>query len=85
MHGHGRPGTMNAGFITRPGDDAAPPEPADQHRTSPQGRSGQLFDRGEESIHVQVQDPATGADPGIDTVHGVDGIAPAWRSCRPKP
>ena len=58
MHRHGRPGAEHPSFIARAGHHPPAAQAADQHRPAPQGRSGELFDGGEERVHVQVQHPA---------------------------
>ena len=58
MHRHGRARSVNPGLVAGAGHHAAAAETADQHRAAAQGRSGQLLDRREERVHVEVQDPA---------------------------
>ena len=58
MHRHGRARPEDPGLVAGAGHHAAAAETADQHRAAAQGRSGQLLDRREERVHVEVQDPA---------------------------
>ena len=59
MHRHRRSGAVHPGLVAGAGDHAAPAEPADQHRPAAQGGPGQLLDRREERVHVEVQHPAS--------------------------
>ena len=58
MHRHRRPGAVHPGLVAGAGDHAASAQPADEHRASAQRRAGQLLDRREERVHVEVQHPA---------------------------
>ncbi|SKT49582.1 Uncharacterised protein [Mycobacteroides abscessus subsp. abscessus] len=61
MHRHGRTGSEDPGLVARAGYHAAPTGAADEHRTTTQGGPGQLLDRSEEGVHVEVQNPSTGS------------------------
>ncbi|CNY56421.1 Uncharacterised protein [Mycobacterium tuberculosis] len=74
MHRHGRSGTVGPRFIARAGHHTSPTQPANQHRPPPQGRPGELFDRGEKRIHVQVQHPA-----GLHTRDAIWGYRASFR------
>jgi len=58
MHRHRRPGAEHPRFIAGAGHHTPATQAADQHRPALQRRSGELFDGGEERVHVQVQYPA---------------------------
>ena len=58
MHRHRRPRTEDPGLIAGSGHDSAAAQAANQHRTPPQGRPGELLDGREERIHIQVQHPS---------------------------
>ena len=61
VHGHRRSGAEHPGLVARARDHAATAEPADQDRPATQGGPGQLLDRREERVHVEVQHPAVHA------------------------
>ena len=61
VHGHRRSGAEHPGLVARARDHAATAEPADQDRPATQGGPGQLLDRREERVHVEVHHPAVHA------------------------
>ena len=58
VHRHRRPGAENPRFVAGTRDHTASAEPADQHRPAAQCGPGQLLDRREERVHVEVQHPS---------------------------
>ncbi|GAB5906085.1 hypothetical protein OKHIF_41860 [Mycobacteroides chelonae] len=77
MHGHSRAGTENPGLIARAGHHAPTSRAADKDRSLTQGWPGQLLDRGEEGIHVEVQNPSTGSTHAIIVLRRSDVPCPA--------
>ena len=59
MHGHRGSGAEHPGLVAGTGDHAAAAQSPDQDRTPAQSGPGQLLDRREERVHVEVQHPAT--------------------------
>ena len=63
---------MHARLVGRGRHHAARSETADHHRLAPQARLGGLLDRGEERVHVQVQDRRRGSHTHRCCPHATD-------------